>query len=439
MTTINGTHDPNLRSWVGSANDPNSDFPIQNLPLGLFAVSDSDEMPNIGVAIGDQVLNLSAVADELWADNFFDEIADACTLDPSLDLVMILEPDQLSELRQRVSSLLRQENETEERYVAEGHLMPMSEVQLLLPTMIGNYTDFYASIYHATNIGKMFRPDQPLMPNYKWIPIGYHGRASSIVPSGTPIHRPSGQTMADGATAPGFGPSKVLDYELEVGFFVGNGNEQGKPITITEAEDHIFGLCLVNDWSARDIQRWEYQPLGPFLAKSFATTISPWIVTTEALAPFRVPAFQRDGDDPQPLPYLDSPQNRERGGFDIKLEVLVLTEQMRQQNIAPHKLSSSNTKDLYWTFAQMLTHHSSNGCNLRPGDLLASGTVSGATKDSQGSLIELTERGSQPITLPTGEVRRFLENGDEVILRGYCEREGFRRIGFGECRGVIVG
>lgn len=438
MTTINGTHDPNLRSWVESANDPNSDFPIQNLPLGLFAVPDSDEMLNIGVAIGDQVLNLSAVADELWADNFFDEIADACTLDPSLDLVMLLEPDQLSELRQRVSNLLRQENETEERYVAEGHLMPMSEVQLLLPTMIGNYTDFYASIYHATNIGKMFRPDQPLMPNYKWIPIGYHGRASSIVPSGTPIRRPSGQTMADGAEAPTFGLSKVLDYELEVGVFVGHGNEQGLPISITKAENRIFGLCLVNDWSARDIQRWEYQPLGPFLAKSFATTISPWIVTTEALAPFRVPAFERAADDPQPLAYLDSPQNRERGGFDIKLEVLITTEQMRQQNISPHRLSASNTTDLYWTFAQMLTHHASNGCNLRPGDLLASGTVSGATKESQGSLIELTERGAQPITLPTGEERRFLQDGDEVILRGYCEREGFRRIGFGECRGKIV-
>jgi fumarylacetoacetase len=305
-------------------------------------------------------------------------------------------------------------------------------------TEIGNYTDFYASVYHATNIGKMFRPDQPLMPNYKWIPIGYHGRASSIVQSGTPIRRPSGQTMLDGASAPNFGPSRVLDYELEVGFFVGKGNEQGQPVSITEAEDHIFGLCLVNDWSARDIQRWEYQPLGPFLSKSFATTISPWIVTTEALAPFRVPAFEREADDPQPLLYLDSPQNRERGGFDIKLEVLIQTEQMRQQNLAPFRLSASNTKDLYWTFAQMLTHHSSNGCNLRSGDLLASGTVSGATKDSQGSLIELTERGSLPITLPTGEVRRFLEDGDEVILRGYCEREGFRRIGFGECRGKIL-
>ncbi len=434
---INETHDPNLRSWVESANDPNTDFPIQNLPLGVFIRPDRDEMPNIGVAIGDQILNLSEVENLLWSDQFFDEVANACSYE-SLDMVLILDPGEVSELRRRVSRLLRADNQSDERYMIEDCLIPMNEVQMLAPHNIGDYTDFYASVYHATNIGKMFRPDQPLMPNYKWIPIGYHGRASSIIVSGSEILRPSGQTMPDGATTPNFGPSKVLDYELEVGFFVGNGNEQGKPISISEAENHIFGLCLVNDWSARDIQRWEYQPLGPFLSKSFATSISPWIVTTEALEPFRVPAFQREADDPQPLAYLDSPQNRERGGFDINLEVLIQTEQMRQQNIAPHRLSASNTKDLYWTFAQMLTHHSSNGCNLRPGDLLASGTVSGATKASQGSLIELTERGALPINLPTGEVRRFLEDGDEVILRGYCEREGFRHIGFGECRGRIL-
>ena len=435
---INETHDPNLESWVKSANFSDTDFPIQNLPFGIFQdIDDEDEMPGIGVAIGDQVLDLTSLAEAILEEDFFDEIADACTLYPDLDLMLTLEPEQLSELRQRVSKLLRADNKSDERYIAEDFLIPMDEVRMLPSHDIGDYTDFYASAYHATNIGKMFRPDQPLMPNYKWIPIGYHGRASSIVPSGTPIRRPSGQTMADGAEAPTFGPSKVLDYELEVGVFVGHGKEQGDPIKISEAEDHIFGLCLVNDWSARDIQRWEYQPLGPFLAKSFATTISPWIVTKEALAPFRVPAFQREAGDPQPLPYLDSPENRERGGFDIKLEVLISSEQMRQQNLAPHRLSASNTKDLYWTFAQMLAHHSSNGCNLRSGDLLASGTVSGSTKESQGSLIELTERGAQPITLPTGEVRRFLEDGDEVILRGYCEREGFRRIGFGECRGII--
>lgn len=435
--SINETHDPNLRSWVESANDPNSDFPIQNLPLGVFIRPDRDELPNIGVAIGDQILNLSEVEEQLWSDNFFDDLADACSYE-SLDMLMILDPGEVSELRRRISKLLRADNKSDERYIAEDCLVPMSKVQMLVPHDIGDYTDFYASVYHATNIGKMFRPDQPLMPNYKWIPIGYHGRASSIVISGSEIRRPSGQTMTDGAEAPSFGPSKVLDYELEVGFFIGNGNEQGQQIGITEAEEHIFGLCLVNDWSARDIQRWEYQPLGPFLSKSFATSISPWIVTREALEPFRVSAFKREADDPQPLDYLDSPHNRERGGFDINLEVLISTEQMRRQNIAPHRLTISNTKDLYWTFAQMLTHHSSNGCNLRPGDLLASGTVSGASKDSQGCLIELTERGAEAITLPTGEVRRFLEDGDEVILRGWCEREGFRRIGFGECRGVIL-
>jgi fumarylacetoacetase len=434
---INETHDPNLRSWVESANDPNTDFPIQNLPLGVFLRPDQDELPSIGVAIGDQILNLSEIEEQLWADNFFDEVADACS-DASLETLLILDPGEVSELRRRVSRLLRADNQSDDRHIVESCLVPMEEVEMLIPHTIGDYTDFYASVYHATNIGKMFRPDQPLMPNYKWIPIGYHGRASSIVVSDSEIRRPSGQTMPDGATAPNFGPSKVLDYELEVGFFVGNGNEQGKPISISEAENHIFGLCLVNDWSARDIQRWEYQPLGPFLSKSFATSISPWIVTTEALEPFRVSAFQREDGDPQPLAYLDSAENRERGGFDIKLEVLILTEQMHRQNLAPFRLSSSNTKDLYWTFAQMLAHHSSNGCNLRSGDLLASGTVSGATKDSQGSLIELTERGIQPINLPTGEVRRFLEDGDEVILRGWCERDGFRRIGFGECRGRIL-
>jgi fumarylacetoacetase len=437
-STINETHDPTLRSWMESANDPATDFPIQNLPFGIFTRRYVEmEMPRICVAIGDQVLDLSALSDELWAQDYGDLIADACSYE-SLDWLMaILEPDDRAELRRRLSRILRADAGSRERDAAEGCLYSLDEVELHLPAEIGDYTDFYASIYHATNIGRMFRPDQPLMPNYKWIPIGYHGRASSIVVSGTPIHRPCGQTMAENATAPAFGPSKVLDYELEVGFFVSHGKPQGTPIEIGEAEDHIFGLCLVNDWSARDIQRWEYQPLGPFLSKSFATTISPWIVTMEALAPFRAPAFQRAAGDPEPLAYLDSPFNRKQGGLDIQLEVLLSTTQMREQGLAPHRLSTSNSRDLYWTFAQMLTHHASNGCNLRPGDLLASGTVSGAAKENQGSLIELTERGTAPIALPTGESRRFLEDGDEVILRGYCERAGFRRIGLGECRGVV--
>lgn|SRR5262245_20526996 len=435
---INETHDPNLTSWVESANDPDSDFPIQNLPIGVFEIPDQDELPHIGVAIGDQVLDLSDASEALWGMDYGDFIADACSYE-SLEMMLILEPDELSELRSRLIQLLDANNSSDERYILEDYLFPMDEVVMVVPHEIGDYTDFYSSIYHATNIGKMFRPDQPLMPNYKWLPIGYHGRASSIVMSGTPIRRPAGQTKDDNADAPSFGPSKVLDYELEVGFFIGEINQQGEAINITDAEKHIFGLCLVNDWSARDIQRWEYQPLGPFLSKSFATTISPWIVTMEALAPFRAPVFKRPEGDPEPLGYLDSPLNREHGGFDIKLEVLLSTSKMREKGLAPHRLSASNTRDLYWTFAQMITHHTSNGCNLRPGDLIASGTVSGATKDSVGSLIELTERGAQPINLPTGETRRFLEDGDEAIFRGYCEREGFRRIGFGECRGIVTG
>lgn len=433
--TINETHDPNLRSWVESANDPNTDFPIQNLPLGLFKRSD-DESANAGAAIGDQILDVAAAfsagafkGDAKWAAEVFSY---------SIENLQRLGPQDWSALRLSLSELLRSDNAGSNLRQFPEWLVPMSEVELVLPSHVGAYTDFYASVYHATNIGKMFRPDQPLMPNYKWVPIGYHGRASSIVVSGTPIRRPAGQTKDDDAEAPAFGPSKVLDYELEVGFFVGQGNEQGRPIKIAEAEDHIFGLCLVNDWSARDIQRWEYQPLGPFLSKSFATTVSPWIVTMEALAPFRAPAFKRPAGDPEPLPYLDSPENRERGGFDVKLEVSISTEQMREKGIAPHRLSASNTRDLYWTFAQMLTHHTSNGCNMQPGDLVASGTVSGATKESLGCLIELTGRGAEPINLPTGEARRFLQDGDEVIFRGHCEREGFRRIGFGECRGIVT-
>jgi fumarylacetoacetase len=433
--SINETHDPNLRSWVESANDPNTDFPIQNLPFGMFSRKDKKEARRYGVAIGESILDLQVCKDVGLLDSLPIESRSNIFWTPSLSW----NPRHLHALRRRLIGLLSAGNKEileSGDGVAEKVLLPLHDIELHRPD-IGDYTDFYASIYHATNIGKMFRPDQPLMPNYKWVPIGYHGRASSVVVSGTPVRRPVGQTKDDNAEAPTFGPSKVLDYELEVGFFVGQGNEQGDPIKISEAEDHIFGLCLVNDWSARDMQRWEYQPLGPFLAKSFATSISPWVVTMEALAPFRAPAFSRPEGDPQPLPYLESPENRERGGFDIRLEVLISSQQMREKGIGPHRLSSSNTRDLYWTFAQMLTHHASNGCNLRPGDLMASGTVSGATKDSQGSLIELTQRGAEPIHLPSGETRRFLQDGDEVILRGYCEREGFRRIGFGECRGAV--
>jgi fumarylacetoacetase len=431
--SLNETHDLNLTSWVESANDPNTDFPIQNLPLGVFAL-DEDELPCIGVAIGDQVLDVRATSEALWADNLTDVIADACALE-SLEMLMLWEPEVWSELRLRLSRLLRADSK--KRFLLESYLHPMSAVQMQLPTAIGDYTDFYCNLHHATNVGSMFRPDNPLLPNYKHVPIGYHGRASSIVISGTAIRRPSGQTAGDD-NQPSFGPSKLLDYELEVGLFVGQNNKLGEPIRLEKAEAHIFGLCLVNDWSARDMQRWEYQPLGPFLAKSFATTISPWIVTLEALAPFRVPACPRADGDPQPLPYLFSETNEAQGGFDLQLEVLLSSQAMREQNLAPVKLSHGNFKEMYWTFAQMLTHHASNGCNLRAGDLLASGTVSGPTKEARGCLLELTWRGAEPIDLPTGEQRRFLQDGDEVILRGYCERDGFRRIGLGECRGIVL-
>jgi fumarylacetoacetase len=318
-------------------------------------------------------------------------------------------------------------------------LVKLTDVEQLIPfNSIGDYTDFYCSIYHATNVGSMFRPDNPLLPNYKYVPIGYHGRASSIVVSGTEVRRPWGQNRSDADKPPVFIPCKNLDYEMELGFFVGRGNELGTAIPISEAEEHIFGVCLVNDWSARDIQAWEYQPLGPFLAKNFATTISPYVVTMEALAPFRTAAFERGADDPQPLEYLSSENNRKFGGLDINLEVHIQTEKMRNESTEPHRLSRSNTKDLYWTIGQMLTHHASGGCNLQTGDLMATGTVSGKEKSERGSMLELSWRGTEPIELPSGETRRFLEDGDEVIMKGFCEREGFRRIGLGECRGRIL-
>jgi fumarylacetoacetase len=439
---INETHDPNLKSWVESANDPNTDFPIQNLPFGVFTTPDFGEEARLGVAIGDQVLDLTGCASAglfkseqvRWAEYVCDEYAE------SLSPLMLQEPAYWSQLRWRVSELLQAGNREiqGDEALIQQVLVPAADASVILPAEVGNYTDFYCSIFHATNVGTMMRPDNPLLPNYKYVPIAYHGRASSIVVSGTPIRRPNGQTKKAEESGPEFGPSRSLDYELEVGFFVGQGNELGQPVSIGDAEQHIFGLCLVNDWSARDVQGWEYQPLGPFLAKNFATSISPWVVTMEALAPFRVPAFKRPAGDPEPLAYLSSPENEERGGIDIKLEVLLSSEKMREQNVAPVRLSHSNFRDMYWTVAQMLTHHASNGCNLRPGDLIASGTVSGPEKENRGCLLELTWRGKEPITLPTGEVRRFLEDGDEVILRGYCEREGFRRIGFGECRGVVL-
>jgi fumarylacetoacetase len=415
-------------SWVQSANDPATDFPLQNLPFGVFVREPGPNCP-IGVAIGDRILDLHRCADKGLLDSLPDETIQACQ-SPILNVLMRLGRAGWSQLRQRLIELLR--TGSPHRAAVEPLLVPMHDIAMRLPAFIGDYTDFYASIYHATNVGRLFRPDNPLLPNYKYVPIGYHGRASSIQVSGRGVHRPNGQIKDAAAAAPVYGPSRMLDYELEVGFFVGPGNHPGEPIPITKAEDHIFGLCLLNDWSARDIQSWEYQPLGPFLAKSFATTVSPWIVTMEALAPFRVPAFARPEGDPEPLPYLDSPQNRQSGGIDLTLEVFLKTGRMS----SPVRVSQGNLQDLYWTPAQLLTHHASNGCNLRPGDLLASGTVSGAQPEAYGCLLELTRRGAAPIQLPGGETRKFLEDGDEVIFRAYCRREELR-IGFGECRAIL--
>jgi fumarylacetoacetase len=432
---LDGTHDPKLSSWVESANRPGADFPIQNLPFGVF-FRRPDSLPSIGVAIGDRILDLGRCARAGLLDGLAPETLIACS-EIRLNRLMSLGRDHWLPLRHRLGELLNAGGG--HRSAVEPLLLPMRKAAMLPPANIGDYTDFYASIHHATNVGRLFRPGNPLLPNYKYVPIGYHGRASSIVVSGTAVHRPSGQAKDAAAETPVFGPSRSLDYELEVGFFAGLGNELGEPIPIGEAEAHIFGLCLLNDWSARDIQSWEYQPLGPFLAKSFATTISPWIVTMEALAPFRVPACQRPDGDPNPLPYLSSAEDRERGGFDLTLEVHIASRQMRESGMPPTRLSQGNLRNLYWTLAQLLTHHASNGCNLRPGDLLASGTVSGPLPEERGCLLELTQRGAEPIRLPTGEVRKFLEDGDEVILRGHCERDGFTRIGFGECRGTIAG
>lgn len=431
--SIDTTHDPNLQSWVNSANQTDTDFPIQNLPFGVFQRQHTVDPPRIGVAIGDQILDLMACHTTGLLQELPEPLQAACTAS-SLNSLMALGRTASLQLRQHLSQLLQAESE---HPPATEILVPLSEAQLLLPAAIGDYTDFYASISHATNVGKLFRPDQPLLPNYKYVPIAYHGRASSIVPNGTPIQCPSGQQKRPQDDAPGFAPSQMLDYELEVGCVIGRGNELGQPIALDRAEDHLFGLCLVNDWSARDIQAWEYQPLGPFLAKSFATTVSPWLVTLDALAPFRCPAFSRTSEDPSPLPYLHSAANQSLGGIDLTLEVLLSSAQMRQKQIPPLRLSRSSFQQMYWTVAQMVTHHTSNGCNLRSGDLLASGTVSGAEAGTQGCLLELTQRGTQPITLPSGETRSFLVEGDEIILRGYCERQGYRRIGLGNCRGVV--
>ena len=434
---LDETHDPAARSWVESANDAASDFPIQNLPFGIVAY-DGVEEPRVGVRIGDQVLDLRRAfeAGVLAGTPHFEVLARTSEMH-FLNHLMLQGREPARALRRAVARLLGVDADPATRETVAALLVPAAEVALLPPAKVGDYTDFYASIHHATNVGSMFRPDNPLLPNYKWIPIGYHGRASSIVPSGTDIRRPSGQTRDDADATPRVGPSRRLDYELEVGAFVAGWSDLGETIPLAAAEERLFGICLVNDWSARDIQTWEYQPLGPFLSKSFATSISPWVVTFDALEPFRVPRFVRAEGDPAPLPHLDDARDRERGGIAITLEVSLSSARMREQRMPAHRVSVGSFESMYWTFAQMLTHHASNGCNMQPGDLLASGTVSGPTKDARGCLLERTWRGTEPLELPTGETRRFLEDGDEVVMRGWCDRAGYRRIGLGECRGTV--
>jgi len=424
MTPLDTTHDPKRHSWVACANESGCDFPIQNLPFGRFRAAGSGEPFRIGVAIGDQVLDLRAIG--LIATD-------------DMNALMAAAPVERRALRQKISDGLAAGSAQQAAWTQA--LVPQSQCEYAVPCRVGDYTDFYTSVHHATNIGRQFRPDNPLLPNYKWVPIGYHGRASSLVVSGTDIRRPQGQTKAPGsdpAAEPSFGPCKRLDYELELAWFVGQGNALGAPIGIEQAEDHLFGVSLFNDWSARDIQAWEYQPLGPFLSKNFGSTVSPWMVTMEALAPFRSP-FVRPAGDPQPLPYLDGAANRAAGQIDMMLEVLIQTAKMRAEGQAPARLTLGRLQDAaYWTPAQLVAHHTVNGCNLQPGDLMGSGTLSGPTLDAAGSLTELSVGGRQPIALPNGEQRTFLQDGDTLVLRGWCEREGAVRIGLGEASGTVV-
>ena len=428
---IDETHDPGRKSWIESANVPGCEFPIQNLPLGVFT-SDGGASACVGVAIGDQILDVAAVSQVLDGDGR--EAAQACR-GSQLNGLMALGRPASSALRRGLSRLL---SDPAFEGQVRPHLTAMTHAELLAPVAIGDYTDFFASIHHATNVGRLFRPDNPLLPNYKWVPIAYHGRASSIRVSGAEVRRPAGQALPRGAETPEVRPSRNLDYELELGVYIGAPCPPEAPTPIDQAGEHLFGVCLLNDWSARDMQAWEYQPLGPFLAKSFATSISPWVVTAEALAPFRAPLAARPPGDPEPLPYLDGAEDRKIGAIDIRMEAYLESAQMRAAGAAPVRVSSASFADLYWTIGQMIAHHTSNGCDLRTGDLFGSGTVTGPDRSTAGCLLEITARGGQPISLPGGESRSFLEDGDEVILRGRCEREGFVAIGLGECRGRIL-
>jgi len=421
MEACNETLNPALRSWVTTANLSGTDFPIQNLPFGRFRLS-SNEQWRIGVAIGDKVLDLKAADLINHAD---------------MNQLLAMKKEARVALRIAISRGLK-EDAPINRSTLEKALIPQSSVEMGMPCDVGDYTDFYVGIHHATAVGKLFRPDNPLLPNYKWVPIGYHGRSSTLNVSGTSFPRPCGQVKAADAEVPNLQPSTRLDFELELGVVIGQGNHQGQPISIEEAEDHVFGLTLFNDWSARDIQAWEYQPLGPFLSKNFASTLSPWIVTMEALSPFRQ-EFKRADGEPQPLPYLNSETNSKQGAFDVKLEVLIQTDAMRKAGLPFERISYSNfTEAAYWTVAQMVTHHTVNGCSLRAGDLFGSGTLSGPKPEQAGSLLELTQGGKQAIALSNGEKRTFLQDGDAIALKGWCEKSGAVRIGFGECIATVT-
>jgi fumarylacetoacetase len=430
-TALNETHDPARRSFLDSANAPGCDFPIQNLPFCVYQPPAG--RPRVGVAIGDQILDVAAAG--VAFEGLAAEAARTCAA-PALNHLMSLGPQAWSALRRALSQALSAGSRDEAKL--RQHLTPMAQAELKMPVAVPNFTDFYASVFHASNVGRMLRPDNPLMPNYKYVPVAYHGRASSVCASGSNFKRPSGQRKRGDEAAPSYGPSRNLDFELELGFYIGVPNELGATVPIGKAADHIFGFCLLNDWSARDVQGWEYQPLGPFLAKNFATTVSPFVVTAEALAPFRTAAFTRPAGDPAPLPYLDHAADCAHGGLDITLEAYLQSAAMRGAGMAPQRLTRTPFATMYWTVAQMLTHHACNGCNLQVGDLIGSGTVSGPEKSSVGSLLELTMRGAEPVALPTGEKRAFIEDGDEIIFRGFAEKPGHTRIGFGECRAVVL-
>jgi fumarylacetoacetase len=433
-TALDETHDPGARSWLESANQAGCDFPLQNLPFAEFRRAASAEEFRGGVAIGDQIIDLAALSNLRIFQSQAAQGIRAGAL-PSLNSLMHLGPMVWSAVRRALFESLLEGSRMQA--ALRSCLVAQKDAQYSLPAQIGDFTDFYASIYHAEAVGRMMRPDNPLLPNYHWIPIGYHGRSSSIGVSGQAFRRPHGQRLPPGAAQPVVTPSQRLDYELELGIFIGTGNSLGSPIPLVDAESHIFGLCLLNDWSARDLQAWEYQPLGPFLAKNFATTISPWIVTLQALAPFRVP-FVRPEAEPPPLPYLSSPWNRDTGAIDIRLEALIQSSAMRERNEPPHRLSSSTFRHSYWTIAQLVAHHTVNGCDLRAGDLLGTGTQSGPTPGEAGSLLELSAGGSQPIQIGRDETRTFLQDGDTVMFRGWCEGPNAVRIGFGDVQGRVL-